>query len=198
LRHRHGIMELLTSVHLEKLIKGCKKRDPECQKLLFKAFYGRMLGVCLRYCNRREDAQDVVQEGFIKLFDKIDLFNEKGSFEGWTTRIFVNMSLDFLRRNKVQLVSIDSDGSKIELRNEEKISQNLFETVSQEKLIEAIQNLSPVYRTVLNLYVYEGYTHDEIAKELGISTGTSKSNLSKAKVNLRKILIKYIEAKHAS
>lgn len=191
-------MKLLSSVHLQKLIEGCKKRDPECQKLLFKAFYGRMLGLCLRYSNQRDDAQDVVQEGFIRLFDKIDLYKETGSFEGWIKKIFVNMALDNLRRNKMQLISIDTDGCRKELRAHEKLDQSLLDRISQEKLLEAIQNLSPVYRTVLNLHVYEGYTHDEIASELGISAGTSKSNLSKAKVNLKKMLQKYVEAKHAS
>jgi len=191
-------MKLLSSVHLQKLIEGCKKRDPECQKLLFKAFYGRMLGLCLRYSNQRDDAQDVVQEGFIRLFDKIDLYKETGSFEGWIKKIFVNMALDNLRRNKMQLISIDGEGYRKELRAHEKLDQSLLDRISQEKLLEAIQNLSPVYRTVLNLHVYEGYTHDEIASELGISAGTSKSNLSKAKVNLKKMLQKYVEAKHAS
>lgn len=191
-------MELLSSVHLQKLIEGCKKRDPECQKLLFKAFYGRMLGLCLRYSNQRDDAQDVVQEGFIRLFDKIDLYKETGSFEGWIKKIFVNIALDNLRRKKMQLISIDGEGCRKELRAHEKLDQSLLDRISQEKLLEAIQNLSPVYRTVLNLHVYEGYTHDEIASELGISAGTSKSNLSKAKVNLKKMLQKYVEAKHAS
>ncbi len=191
-------MELLSSVHLQKLIEGCKKRDPECQKLLFKAFYGRMLGLCLRYSNQRDDAQDVVQEGFIRLFDKIDLYKETGSFEGWIKKIFVNIALDNLRRKKMQLISIDGEGYRKELRAHEKLDQSLLDRISQEKLLEAIQNLSPVYRTVLNLHVYEGYTHDEIASELGISAGTSKSNLSKAKVNLKKMLQKYVEAKHAS
>ena len=191
-------MKLLSSVHLQKLIEGCKKRDPECQKLLFKAFYGRMLGLCLRYSSRRDDAQDVVQEGFIRLFDKIGLYKETGSFEGWIKKIFVNMALDNLRRNKMQLISIDADGCRKELRAHEKLDQSLLDRISQEKLLEAIQNLSPVYRTVLNLHVYEGYTHDEIASELGISAGTSKSNLSKAKVNLKKMLQKYVEAKYAS
>ena len=191
-------MKLLSSVHLQKLIEGCKKRDPECQKLLFKAFYGRMLGLCLRYSNQRDDAQDVVQEGFIRLFDKIDLYKETGSFEGWIKKIFVNIALDNLRRKKMQLISIDGEGCRKELRAHEKLDQSLLDRISQEKLLEAIQNLSPVYRTVLNLHVYEGYTHDEIASELGISSGTSKSNLSKAKVNLKKMLQKYVEAKHAS
>lgn len=191
-------MKLLSSLHLQKLIEGCKKRDPECQKLLFKAFYGRMLGLCLRYSSRRDDAQDVVQEGFIRLFDKIGLYKETGSFEGWIKKIFVNMALDNLRRNKMQLISIGADGCRKELRAHEKLDQSLLDRISQEKLLEAIQNLSPVYRTVLNLHVYEGYTHDEIASELGISAGTSKSNLSKAKVNLKKMLQKYVEAKYAS
>lgn len=159
-----------------------------------------MLGICLRYCNCREDAQDVAQEGFIKLFEKIDLYNDKGSFEGWMRRLFVNLSLDYLRKNKAYLISIDSENSFFELEdNSESYSDNEYaKFISPQKLLEEIQNLSPVYRTVLNLFVYEGYSHEEIATELGISIGTSKSNLSKAKGNLKKALADCIKAKHAS
>lgn len=192
-------MEINLNVQLESLIKGCKKRDEECQKRLFKLYYGRMMGICLRYCNSHADAQDVVQEGFIKLFDKIDLYNEKGSFEGWMRRLFVNRALDYLRRNNLKMMSIDNEDYFFEPKAEEaELDQGITEMISPEKLIEEIQNLSPVYRTVLNLYIYEGYTHDEIAEELGISAGTSKSNLSKAKRNLKKALSKHLETKYAS
>ncbi|MGB0403762.1 MAG: RNA polymerase sigma factor [Salibacteraceae bacterium] len=193
-------MEFRLNIDIQELIKGCKKRDAECQKQLFKAYYGRMLGTCLRYCNNKQDAQDVTQEGFIKLFEKIDLYNSKGSFDGWIRRIFINLSLDHLRKNKTHLVSIDSETYPIDLPGEadEEFDESLLNRISPERLIEEIQKLSPVYRTVLNLFVYEGCSHEEISQELGISIGTSKSNLSKAKGNLRKALKEIVKAKHAS
>lgn len=192
-------MEINLNVQLQQLVLGCKKREAASQKQLFKLYYGRMLGLCMRYCACRTDAEDVTQEGFIKLFDKIDLYNETGSFEGWMKRLFVNLALDHLRKNKVKLLSLDSEDNYYEPSNSvEEVEDELLTLVGAEKLISEIQNLTPVYRTVLNLYVYEGYSHNEIAEELGISVGTSKSNLFKAKKNLRKALAKYVEAKYAS
>lgn len=193
-------MELRLNYKIQDLIKGCKKRDAECQKQLFRAYYGRMLGVCLRYCNNKQDAQDVTQEGFIKLFEKIDLYDNTGSFDGWIRRIFINLSLDYLRKNKIHLISIDSETYPIDLleTSDQDFDESLLNRISQEKLIEEIQKLSPVYRTVLNLFIYEGCSHEEISQELGISVGTSKSNLSKAKGNLKKALIKIVKAKYAS
>ena len=94
-------MERYINVQLSKIIKGCKDRDPRCQKELYNRFFGIMMAVCYRYCSCRQDAEDIVQEGFIKIFDKIDSFDDNGSFEGWLKRVFVNMALDKIRKQKM-------------------------------------------------------------------------------------------------
>ncbi len=195
-------MKLLLNVHIPDLIEGCKKRDPECQKKLFEVYYGKMMGICFRYCgSNRDETQDVVQEGFIKLFDRIDKFNDTGSFDNWIRRFFINVALDQLRKKKVQFISMDQDDYHHELEDQEETASRETEWVEllgREKILEEIRNLPPVYRSVFNMYVFEGFTHREIAEELGISEGTSKSNLSKAKAKLRKELQKVLNRKHAS
>ncbi len=150
-----------------------------------------MLAVCLRYIQDRDSAEEVLQEGFIKIFDKLEAFDYKGSFEGWMRRIMANTAIDSIRRHKKDPMLTDNDedfklGSvnpSIEREEEE------FTAIKAEMALEAIQELSPAYRAVFNLYVIEDYTHKEIAEILNISEGTSKSNLAKAKQNLQKILI---------
>ncbi|TNE74842.1 MAG: sigma-70 family RNA polymerase sigma factor [Bacteroidetes bacterium] len=154
-------------------------------------YYGKMLAVCLRYIQDRDSAEEVLQEGFIKIFDKLEAFDYKGSFEGWMRRIMANTAIDLIRRHKKDPMLTDNDedfklGSvnpSIEREEEE------FTAIKAEMALEAIQELSPAYRAVFNLYVIEEYTHKEIAEILNISEGTSKSNLAKAKQNLQKILI---------
>lgn len=154
-------------------------------------YYGKMLAVCLRYIQDRDSAEEVLQEGFIKIFDKLEAFDYKGSFEGWMRRIMANTAIDSIRRHKKDPMLTDNDedfklGSvnpSIECEEEE------FTAIKAEMALEAIQELSPAYRAVFNLYVIEEYTHKEIAEILNISEGTSKSNLAKAKQNLQKILI---------
>ncbi|TNE98512.1 MAG: sigma-70 family RNA polymerase sigma factor [Bacteroidetes bacterium] len=154
-------------------------------------YYGKMLAVCLRYIQDRDSAEEVLQEGFIKIFDKLEAFDYKGSFEGWMRRIMANTAIDSIRRHKKDPMLTDNDedfklGSvnpSIEREEEE------FTAIKAEMALEAIQELSPAYRAVFNLYVIEEYTHKEIAEILNISEGTSKSNLAKAKQNLQKILI---------
>jgi RNA polymerase sigma factor (sigma-70 family) len=176
--------------HLTKLINDCLSNKRRAQEELFKLFYGKMLGVCLRYTKDRDSAEEILQEGFIKVFDKLDAFDYKGSFEGWMRRIVANTAIDSLRKHKKDPLLTDNDedfklgatNPLIEREEEETI------TLKGEMALAAIQQLSPAYRTVFNLYVLEEYTHKEIAEILGISEGTSKSNLAKAKMNLQRIL----------
>lgn len=194
-------MELVLNVKLSELVEGCKKRNPQAQKELFKAFYGRMFAVCLRYSPTNDDAQDWVQDGFIKLFEKIDLYNGQGSFEGWLRRMFVNMCLDKIRKSKNSVLKYSAefnDENSFVETEEVELDFKLIDIIGQDKILEEIQNLSPMYRTVFSLFVLEGYSHQEISEELGISEGTSKSNLSKAKGNLRKAFESILKAKHAS
>ena len=153
-------------------------------------YYGKMLGVCLRYINDRDSAEEVLQEGFIKIFDKLDAFDYKGSFEGWMKRIMANTAIDSIRKHKKDPMLTDNDEDfklgaadpMIDQEDEE------FVAIKAEMALDAIQQLSPAYRAVFNLYVVEEYTHKEISEILGISEGTSKSNLAKAKLNLQRIL----------
>lgn len=153
-------------------------------------YYGKMLAVCLRYINDRDTAQEILQEGFIKVFDKLDVFDFKGSFEGWVRRIIANTAIDAIRKNKRNPFLSDQDNDfKQEAVNEMEDAELLSALkLKADVAMEAISKLSPAYRTVFNLYVLEDYSHKEIADMLGINEGTSKSNLAKAKMNLQRIL----------
>ena len=151
-------------------------------------FYGKMMGVCYRYAKDKDEAQDMVQNGFIKVFKKLDVYNFDGSLEGWIRRIMVNTAIDQIRKNKRAPFLIEDE---TRVQNDEEIipfvdKEVEFDTkLKAETAIKAISELSPAYRTVFNMYVIEGFTHKEIAKYLDISEGTSKSNLAKAKQKLR-------------
>jgi len=174
---------------LKELIQRCVSHDRIAQEQLFKLFYGKMMGVCLRYTKDRDRAQEVVQESFIKIFDKLDEFDFKGSFEGWVRRIMVNASIDAIRKRNRQPFSTDEEYM---FNDSYSVQEHDFDDditkIKAEHAMEAIQQLSPAYQTVFNLYVIENYSHKEIAQILDINEGTSKSILAKAKQNLRKIL----------
>jgi RNA polymerase sigma factor (sigma-70 family) len=176
--------------HLKEIISGCIRQDRRAQEELFKLFYGKMLGVCMRYARDRDSAEEMLQEGFIKIFDKLEAFDYKGSFEGWMRRIVANTAIDQIRKSKKDPILTDNDedfklGGENPIIEKEEIESL---EIRAELAVEAIQDLSPAYRAVFNLYVMEEYTHKEIAEILGISEGTSKSNLAKAKANLKKAL----------
>ena len=177
-------------VELELIIKGCIQNERKAQEKLFAMFYGKMLSVCLRYTIDHDSAQEILQDGFIKVFEKIESFDFKGSFEGWLRRIIANTAIDSIRKNKKKPVLFENDTDFVsEIINPmEEAEIESFKTLKAEIAMEAINKLSPGYRTVFNLYVLEEYTHKEIAEILGISEGTSKSNLAKAKQNLQRII----------
>ncbi len=179
------------NLELKNIIEGCKKGKRKYQKRLFEKYYGKMMGVCLRYARDEDEAQDMVQNGFIKVFAKLEVYKYTGSFEGWVRRIMVNTAIDLIRKNKNNTYSLEEENSihaSVEedgmILEEETNDLNL----KARKAIEAIGQLSAGYKMVFNLYVLEGYTHKEISEYLGISEGTSKSNLAKAKQKLRALL----------
>ena len=135
-----------------------------------------MYAICLQYSKDSDEAKDILQDGFIKVFQKLNQYSGKGSFEGWLRRVFINTALEKYR-NKVALLSID-DSFEIPAAG---AFENIVSELSAMELLEMIQNLSPQYRLVFNLFAIEGYTHKEISKQLNISEGTSKSNLSRAR-----------------
>lgn len=161
------------------LIRGCQKGSRIHQQALYRQYYRKMLGVCMRYTNQQEDAEDVLQEAFIKIFKHIKGFRGKGSFEGWIRRIMVHTAIEHYRkRSRYFMVEIDH-ASEVEL------SADQLSDMSRDEILEMIQTLPVGYRTVFNLYAIEGYPHKEIAEMLGISIGTSKSQFSRAKALLK-------------
>lgn len=181
-------------------IDGCLSNDRKAQRQLYKSFYGKMLSICMRYAGDRDEAKDILQDGFVKVFQSLEKFNRDGSLEGWIRRIMVNTAIDKIRRDKRSLIISQSEdlldkGIEEEVEDEE---EDEYLDLSMKDVVRAMQDLSPGYKAVFNLYVMEDMTHKEIAAELGISEGTSKSNLAKAKLNLRKILLDNINASNIS
>jgi len=173
---------------LNDIVKRCVKGDRKAQQELYKKFYGKMMGICYRYSNNSEDAKDVLQEGFIKVFGNLKKYNYTGSLEGWIRRIIVNTAIDHYRKHKDVHFVDDEEGFILENSKIES-ADSIYSQFGEEVIMEAIQALSPGYKTVFNLNVIDGFQHKEIAKQLGISEGTSKSNLAKAKKNLRQIIL---------
>jgi RNA polymerase sigma factor (sigma-70 family) len=161
---------------LKKIIKDCVSGDVRAQEALYKLFAPKMFGVCLRYAKDRTDAEDSLQEGFMKVFKYIDKYRHEGSFEGWVRRIMVNISLEKYRKQHLMYPVED-----ISIYEKTNYNDDILDKISADELIEQIQKLSPRYRMVFNLYVLEGMSHLEISKEMKISVGTSKSNLARAR-----------------
>lgn len=170
--------------NLEETIRKCASGDPKAQSALYKHFASKMFGVCLRYSKDTGEAEDNLQDGFIRVFTKIDQFGFKGSFEGWMRRIMVNTALEKFRKNN-QLYPVED---MIVFENVQ-IQEETISSISADDLMKIIQELPPRYRMVFNLYAIEGYSHQEIAKLMEINEGTSKSNLSRARVILQKKVI---------
>ncbi len=171
----------------EALIKGCIKEDRIYQNQLYKSCAAKMLGVCMRYAKTKEDAEDILQEGFMQVFKNIRQFKNTGTLESWMKRIFINCALQKLRDRKNQYVFIEIDI----IHEKYMIDHTVEQDIDAKILIRCIQNLPLVSRLVFNLYVFEGFKHREIAQMLKISEGTSKSNLFDARSNLKKQLKYY-------
>jgi RNA polymerase sigma factor (sigma-70 family) len=189
------MVELTNKDEVEKLVKACIKGDRKSQNILYKTFYSKMLGICMRYANNHSEAQDLFHDGFIKVFSKLKSFENKGSLEGWIRRIIVNNAVDYVRTKSFH-IEYDDD-SKLGGLQEEEVKDFDFDPekdlkLKAELLLELIQELAPAYRTVFNLFVIDQYSHKEIAEKLNITVGTSKSNLSKAKLKLRELFNKNI------
>ena len=166
---------------LEKLIEKCKKRDSKAQSEVYQLFAGKLFALCLKYSKNHQDAQDNLQDGFITIFKKIEQYEFRGSFEGWLKRIMINTALQKYREKSVLNLVTEEIPERVEVELDE-------EQLSLDFLLNLIQQLPNQYRLVFNLYVLDGFSHKEIAKMLGISEGTSKSNLSRARMTLKKRL----------
>lgn len=175
---------------LRRIIEGCIRNERKAQEQLFKLYYGKLFYIALRYTSDEDTAQEILQDGFIKIFDKLETFDFKGSFDGWMKRIIANTAIDNIRKSKKLPVLLEDNAQfKEELENPIELEElEELKKLKGDIVLKAINALSPAYRAVFNLYVMEEYTHKEIGEILGISEGTSKSNFAKAKANLQKIL----------
>ena len=170
------------------LIESCIKGDRASQKALYDRLAARMFPVCMRYVGDREQAEDVLQDGFVTLFTRLDTYKGEGSFEGWARKIFVNTALMSLRKKDALKMSEDLEAAR-GLKTE---TSSQVQNIGYKELMELIMTLPPGFRTVFNMYSIEGYSHKEIAEILGISETTSRTQLSRARIWLQK-KIKEIE-----
>lgn len=165
------------------IVEGCLKGDKSSQKRLYSTYSAKMYAVCLRYSNGEDEAKDLLQEGFIKVFQNLHTFKGEGSFEGWVRRIVINGCLESLRKNEKRYPHDDID----EVGHQLSVSPDA-RSYDFNYVLQKIQELAPGYRAVFNLYIIEGYQHNEIGEMLGISENTSKSQLSRARKILQEML----------
>lgn len=172
------------------ILEGCIKGDANAQRLLFKMLYPKMYGLCRRYAGNEDEAKDLVQEGFIKVFNNLNKYRGESSLQTWSGRIMINNAINQLKKNqRFQVTRIDSsEGFDLADTNDEGAEE--LEEAEPDEVIRLIQNLPVGYRTILNLYAIEGYTHKQIGEMLGIAEGTSKSQLFKARILLKQELTK--------
>jgi len=162
------------------LVDKCKKNDPLAQRALYNHFSGKMFALCRRYLTA-QDAEDMLVEAFVKVFKKIHQFENKGSFEGWLRRVMVNQCLAYIQKTKAKYLEVDIEEATYSIgKNDDTVA-----SMQAEDLLKLVEELPVGYRTVFNLYAIEGYSHKEIAEKLMISEGTSKSQLSRARVLLQ-------------
>ena len=179
------------------LIKKCIANDRAAQNRLYQLYAKKMMGVCYRYSKNLEDAEDTLNEGFMRVFEKLSSFKSIGSFEGWIRKVMVNVALEKFRKKNIKFsdVNLGDAAHAVQIDTREDVLSDL----NAKELLGLVKKLPPVYQMVFNLYVFEGLKHKEIADQLGISEGTSKSNLSDARDWLKKgIENLYIEKKPVS
>jgi len=178
--------------NLEEIIKGCQKGQSSSQKALYELYAPKMFGVCLQYCKDETEAEDCLQEGFIKVFKNIKKYRFEGSFEGWVRRIMVNATIESFRKKKP--VSSLEDITMVPVADDD-ITEEDAEQVKLEEVYKIMKELPPKYRMIFNLYAIEGLSHKEIAELLDISVGTSKSNLARARKWIRDKIMEKIKRK---
>ena len=180
----------------KELVEACKKQDTNAQRELYETYAPRMMGLCMMYCKDRDAAQDMLHDGFIKVFTQIKKYSGRGSFEGWMRRVFVNTILEHFRKEKrrFQIVSEIEDTQEVVM--DENLERLFDDSITEETLLKMIQELPDGYRTVFSLYVFEDFSHREIGKKLGIKEAASRSQYSRAKSSLKNKINEYIANKN--
>jgi RNA polymerase sigma-70 factor (ECF subfamily) len=200
-------MEKLSEDFVKDLLNKCGKGDLKSQNFLYKHFYGMIMSICLRYAKDEDEAKDLLQETYIKIFNNIGKYTSNGSFEAWIKRITINNAIDNYRKKKKEIAVFESENMVdvlghtkeefyIDENNENENEDSIYDHIEMKDVMEAVQYLSPAYKTVFNLYVVDDYSHQQIADELNINIGTSKSNFAKAKMKLKKILLEKLSIKN--
>ncbi|HEY0056029.1 MAG TPA: sigma-70 family RNA polymerase sigma factor [Pedobacter sp.] len=170
---------------IDHIITGCKSRDRKCQKELYKLYFGFSMKICLRYAEHKEEAIEIVNDGFMRVFTNLSKYDSGRPFNSWLSTIMINTSIDYYRK-RIRRSKMEELNSNHEVEEHE----HILSKINYTDLIRLVQNLSLSYRTVFNLFVIDGYNHEEIANMLSISVGTSKSNLFKARHKLKEMLYK--------
>ncbi len=168
--------------NLAELIDACSQGDRHSQKMLYQHFYSYAMSICLRYAADKEEAQEILNDGFLKVFTKLHAYDRAKPFQMWLRRIMINTCIDYYRKRKRALQHVEVDKAY-----QVKEEANVLDEISAQEILNLVQELPPSYRLVFNLYVIEGYKHEEIAEQLGIHVGTSKSNLAKARKHLKRM-----------
>jgi len=176
----------LDQLNEDELIEGCVRQDVDFQRLLYEKYASKMMGICMRYCNSKQEAEDVIQDSFIKIFDKIKTFQKRGSLEGWIKRIVVNSAL---KSNDKRVMKFEP--GSLDKVNEPSFNAKAISRIETKDILAIIQNLPRGYRTVFNMYAIEGYSHKEIGTILNISEVTSRTQYARAKKQLIELLAKY-------
>lgn len=177
---------------LQHIINGCKRSDRSSQHELYKLYYGYGMSVGIRYVKNEDDAIHVLNDSFMKVYTRIGKYDSQYDFKPWFRKIVVNTAIDFIKKQKqLQMTSQIEDTDFVSAR------EDILSRIGYKELIALVQSLSTAYRTVFNMYVIDGFKHDEIAKSLNISVGTSKSNLSKARAQLRDLVSQQLNIEHA-
>ncbi len=186
-------MDLVLRMDERRLVQACLRKERKAQELLYKRHYGRMMGLCMRYARDRDEAAAMLNQGFFKVYESLDRFDpDKGKLEGWIYRIVLHAAIDHyravIRPNRSEIVD-PAEGWDVR-----DASEDALDRMAAEEILALVQRLTPQYKAVFNLYVIEGFSHAEIAERLGISEGTSKSNLAKARRNLQAMILEREEA----
>ncbi|MEM9919840.1 MAG: RNA polymerase sigma factor [Bacteroidota bacterium] len=165
------------------LLEGCIRKDRLAQKYLYQRYYGQMLGICMRYTKNRDEANDVLNRAFLKVFNSIEKYRSTGSFGGWIARIVLHTAIDFVRSNTTYHKVMDYN-----LEKDATVYNDAIDQLAAGEIYQLIQQLPPASQSVFSMYVIDGYKHSEIAKTLNISQGTSKWHLNNARKSLQKLL----------
>lgn len=172
---------------MSEILEGCRNQKPAAQKQLFEAYYSFGINICMRYADNREEAEEMFDDGFLRILNKIDYYDPDQPFDAWFRTVIIRSAIDHYRKNKSDVTFTD-----IEEAYEIGQDEGLIERLSAEEILTVVQFLPPSYRTAFSLHVVDGYSHAEIAAMLGINEGTSRSNLAKARIKLQELLINWV------